>query len=125
MKRRVDDAVAGPRRRLSHGAVEHPTTQLLDQSGVLGEGHERGRQQQSVEAVLPPHERLDTDHAAAVEGKGRLVVQRQLVVAQRATKVVLLLEARDDAIVDLGLEDRGRAAAPLLRLGERGVGFGQ
>ena len=110
---------------LRHGAVEHPRTQRLDQAGFLGERHERRRHQQAVGTMPPAHQRLDADHTAAVESEGRLVVQRQLVVAQRSAQVVLAFEARDDPIVDVGLEHRCRPAPALLRLGERRVGLRQ
>ena len=82
------------------------------------------RAQQSALGMLPAHERLDADHAAAAERDLGLEVQDELVVVERVTQLAQELEALGRVGVargGVGLDVRARA----LGLVHRHVGVAQ
>src|SRR5207249_7215967 len=85
-----------------------------DQPGPLGERHELARRQQAAHGMLPAHEGLDADDAAARETDFRLVEEHELFGLERAAE--LASERRPAGVARAGvrLVDRD-AGAPVLR----------
>ncbi len=102
--------------------LEHPRADRDDQAGLLGERDELARREQAPVGVLPAHQRLHPDQPAAGERQLRLEVDDQLVLDQRAAKVVLEVKASGGTLEHHVVEQRGAPAAGLLGAVHRGVG---
>ena len=105
-QRRVDDVRGGeidrdrqlvarppPRGALAHRGVEHPARDVGDEAGALGEPEELVRSQEPAFGVLPAHEGLHADDAAAAQRDLGLEVQDELVVVEGAAQLAQELEA--------------------------------
>ena len=69
--------------QVGQGAAQDPPGQVGDDRAALGAGQEQVGQQQPALGVLPAHQRLEAGHRAGPPVDLRLVVDHQLLVAQR------------------------------------------
>ena len=101
------------------GASRRSSTQRVsgdDQAGLLGERHELVGADQAVARVVPAHERLDADDAAADDVGLRLVVQLELAALDRRAQLAGERQAARASAVLLRLVERDAAAALLGRV---------
>jgi hypothetical protein len=77
------EALLAPGAALAQPRLEHVERERPDQAGVLGERDEVGGYEQAALRVLPAHERLHRAHAAVLEARLRLVIERQLAPLER------------------------------------------
>ena len=119
---RAIEAEPGPGLADRHG--QHAAAELAHELGVLDGGQEGAGGQQPALGVAPAHERLDAHELAGRQVGDRLVVQRQLVVAQGVAHLAGQLEAIAAVVVALGGVDPV-PGAPALGLVHRDVGVAQ
>ena len=113
-----------PRSRLTASLLQCPGADLDDHAVLLGQRDEFDRRYQPADRMLPAGQGLEAEHFA-VDLCLRLVVQEQLVAADRRTQIDLQREAIAQAAVDVGIEETHGLAAALLGAVERGIGVGQ
>jgi hypothetical protein len=75
-----------PARALARGATHHLRAELVDQAGVLGDGHELGGRHGPPVDVLPARERLGAHYLATVQRHQGLIVQVDLLVGERCAQ---------------------------------------
>ena len=72
-----------------HALLEDEPPDLRDQPRLLGDRDEVGGADHAPEWVLPPHERFASDRDSALERDDGLVLNAELLSADRATQLVL------------------------------------
>ncbi len=75
------------RLHVAQGPGNHPVTQRHDQTALLGQRHEFARRQQAALTVAPAHQRFEADDLPVRKVQAWLVVQFQLVAAQRPAQL--------------------------------------
>jgi hypothetical protein len=92
-RRQVDgdaDVEAGPApaRELSRGGLEHELGERAHEAALLHERQEGVRVEQPAGGMLPAHERLRTERGSGHDVDLRLVVQDELVLAERRVEIL-------------------------------------
>ena len=64
--------------------MEHPASDVPDETRILGQRDEKVGEEQAALGMLPAHERLDAGHRAGPHRDLRLIEQAQLVRVERA-----------------------------------------
>ena len=100
---------------LRAGLLQHQRAQLADQAAVLADRDEDIRRDHAALGVVPAHQGLGTDDAAAGHIDPRLVMDADLPLRQRPAQLDLQLQARLRRGGHLGTE--AHRAAPPGRLG--------
>ena len=85
---------AGHLRGLAAGRLEHPFAERNDQAGLLGERDEFGRRDRCRDRMAPAHQRFEAAIARVARVEQRLVVDLELLFAQRLAQVDLEPAAR-------------------------------
>ena len=111
-----------PRPDLRARGLQDPLADRDDQPRVLGHVDELVGRKQPAARVLPADQRFDPDQLAARHVQARLVVQHQLVPAQRQAQVVLDRKPLLGAGVHVGREELVVVAPLLLGVVHRHVG---
>jgi hypothetical protein len=78
-----------PCARLPASFAQHPLPDGHDQARLLGDRDEPGRRDQAEPRVHPPDQRLHPANIAALHVDARLVVQHELALLDRPSKVAL------------------------------------
>ena len=115
-------AVPLPRRHLPAGLVEHPRSELDDETGLLGHRDELARLEQPTVRVLPPDQRLDTEQRGRRDVDDRLVVQDELTGVDAEAELALDVDPLHRLAAHLAVEQRHSIAAQVLGLVHRDVG---
>jgi hypothetical protein len=119
----VAEARVAPRARLLARGLEHPVADGVAEAGLLGERDEALRQHHAALGIVPAQQRLRAVHRPVGEIDDRLVVQRELVVAQRAAQRRLDVQALRAPLGELRGEEAEAVSPELLRVVHRGVGI--
>src|SRR5581483_7806690 len=93
---------------------QHPLAEGLDEPGLLGDGDELHRVDESPRRVGPPHQCLDADDLAVAQRALGLVVDHELALVQGAVQVALGLQPVDHTFVHVFVVDGEPAAEVLL-----------
>ena len=104
---------------------EHPAADRYDQPGVLGEGDELVRRDETAGGVLPADEGLDPSDGVRVEIEDGLVGEEELVRSDGNAQVGLKLEALADDCLHLGGEQHGAVLPRALGLVEGDIGVAE
>ena len=106
-----------PAPQLAHGVPQHPVAQVHDHPGLFSQRDERIGHQQAALRVVPAHQRLNALDPAGRKFHHRLVVQGELVLADRLTQF-----GDHDALQPAGVEQcRFEHLDAAVRLGLGGV----
>ena len=108
---------------LAASFIDDPGTDRNDQPGLLCDRDEAPRQNESEARMLPAHERLGTEQAAAAAINTRLIVEAQLAAFDGMAQVVLDIQALAGARVHLDREELRVVATGEFCLVHRDVGI--
>ena len=97
-------AVGIPLHQLAGGFGQHPAAQRHHQAGALGHVDEIRRAEQAALRVLPAHQRLGADGAAAGQLDDRLIEQPQLAAFDRLPQLRLDAQAVLRGGAQVGIE---------------------
>ncbi len=114
-----------PGRRLFDGTAQHPVADGDDQAGLFGDRDEAIRRDAAQRGVLPAQQGLDADDVAMLQVHLRLVVQLELLVAQRMAQRRLQHQSFGVIVVARAGIDVDLVATQQLGLVQRGVGAAQ
>ena len=117
--------VVPPRGQVGAGALQDPLAELADQTGLLGEGDEQTRAEQTAAGVVPADQGLAADDAPGLEVEHRLVVGDELLRGDGPGEVRSQLEPVEGRRVHLRLEHDRLSLAHRLGPVHRDVGVAQ
>ena len=115
------DDLFRPRGCRGAGLAQDPVANLLNVAGVLRQGDELSRAEQTTTGMLPSHESLEARHAGCLELHDGLVEDAELAPGHGIVKLrpeLLVLLSR---LIHPRLEEPGDALACMFRLVERDV----
>ena len=118
-------AVTLPTGQVLARLLEYPCTDRNDQAGLLGDGDEVSRNDQTVVRVLPPQQGLDADHQAGRQVDDRLVLNGELVVFERSIQRRSCREASFGDVAQRVIEQLDTAPAALFGAVHGCVGVAQ
>ena len=124
-RRQVDgdlDAVR-PSCRLAAGAVQGPFAERDDQAGLLGNRYEYRRRHRSAQRMGPAQQRLAGRHPAGAQVDQRLVIQMELLGAERFAQIELERAALLHRLLHVHGEETMAAAAAVFGRVQRHVGL--
>ena len=121
----VGDPRVAPGSELAAGGADDPVADRDNQPGLLGRGNEGIGRDQTPLGMEPANERLDRDDTPGLEVDLGLIVEAQLIPAQRQLKLLLDREEVERARVHQGVEQLRASPAPLLGGVQREVGVAQ
>jgi hypothetical protein len=82
------DSFGTPLGTLTTGLTHDPCSERDDQPALLGQSNELARGQQAPGRMVPPDQRLQTDHGEGVEVDERLVVHLELIAFEGPVQLV-------------------------------------
>ena len=104
---------------------EHPRTDRHDEAGLLGEGDEVERHDESPGRMVPADQGLEPIDLPARQMDHRLVVEDELLVVDGSLQVRLQLQPPQRRVVHLGFEDLIPVLPRFLRDVHRDVGVAE
>jgi hypothetical protein len=115
----------GPVGQLAAGFLQHQPPDANNEPAILGDGNEIAGRDDAEPWMLPADQRLHTDDAAVAEANLRLILHKELLLAQRRPQIRLDLHAFLGPLVQLVAEQLQPCATAILGGIERGVRLAQ